>query len=51
MILKFNNIIFLFQFQNKRIAESVERIMRRSNSRMNSECISEESEVDVKKQA
>merc|ERR1712141_758793 len=38
-------------YKNKRIAESVERIMRRSNSRMNSECISEESEVDVKKQA
>merc|ERR1719411_444586 len=38
-------------YKNKRIAESVERIMRRSNSRMNSECISEESENDVKKQA
>merc|ERR1712141_599849 len=32
-------------YKSKRIAESVERIKRRSSSRMNSECISEDSET------
>ena len=38
-------------FQSKRIAEGVERIIRRSNSRMGSESISEENESNVKKEA
>merc|ERR1712141_142220 len=37
-------------YKSKRIAESVERIKRRSSSRMNSECISEENDSETKKE-
>jgi len=37
--------------KSKRIAEGMERIIKRSNSRMNSVCISEETETDVKKES
>jgi len=38
-------------YKSKRIAESVERIKRRSSSRMNSECISEENDSETKKES